>query len=684
MPTVNLSALGGAASQFFDNNGVILSGGKIYAYAAGTTTPQATYTSSTGVTPHANPIILDSAGRVPNGEIWLIDNLVYKFVIETATGSLLGTYDNVPGINDINLNAAVVEYDPPFTGAVTSGYTVADKLSQTVSVKDFGAVGNGVANDTVAIQAAINTGDYVYIPAGDYLVGALTLVDNVQIYGEGRLVSNNASTILTGTSKSGFTVSCRFKGGNVAYYGIDLTSCTNFTIENCEFDGFGASVGFRGALRVVGTSTNFLITGNLCKNGLGDTAADIGIGESANGGVVTNNRCLSLNSEGITIQMDSPNPARLTVSNNYCANHTRHGILGVYNNGKPTQCSYTSNVCYNNGWSGIYLQGQTAGVGFDSGQVSCVGNVCVANGGLDNLAIFNSGIYVAGDLGYSIVGNTVHNSGFDSSGVARAYAADGIRCVNAENAVVSANNISNSSRSGISLGGTDINNVTISDNVILNSGGQQISLSVNGAGVICRNLVVKGNQLNAITTDPDGIVFGVSSTAEWRDFTVAYNKISGRKLASSQRGIWVFAATVALIRGDIFGNTIFNYDTGIYSNSSLAQLAYGGRNLRIKDNSLISCTEGINVPSGSAAWALIDYNVYSANGTNVVGTWVRYGKITEVGTVEMYDTAPPSFAAWGDGDRVWNTAPAAGGAPGWVCTTAGTPGTWKAMANLAP
>jgi hypothetical protein len=99
--TVSLSPVGGAATQFFDNNGVILSGGKIYTYAAGTTTPQATYTSASGATPHANPIILDSAGRVPGGEIWLTDGLVYKFVIETATGSLLGTYDNLTGINDL-------------------------------------------------------------------------------------------------------------------------------------------------------------------------------------------------------------------------------------------------------------------------------------------------------------------------------------------------------------------------------------------------------------------------------------------------------------------------------------------------------------------------------------------------------------------------------------------------------
>lgn len=99
--TVSLSPLGGAATQFFDNNGVILSGGKIYTYAAGTTTSQAVYTSAAGTTPHANPIILDSAGRVPGGEIWLTDGSKYKFTIETSTTILLGTYDNLAGVNDL-------------------------------------------------------------------------------------------------------------------------------------------------------------------------------------------------------------------------------------------------------------------------------------------------------------------------------------------------------------------------------------------------------------------------------------------------------------------------------------------------------------------------------------------------------------------------------------------------------
>ena len=94
---VFLSPVGGAAAQFFTNSGVILSGGKLYTYAAGTTTPQATFTSSSGNTNHTNPIILDSAGRVPGGEIWLSAS-PYKFLLKDSNDVLIGTYDNVSGI----------------------------------------------------------------------------------------------------------------------------------------------------------------------------------------------------------------------------------------------------------------------------------------------------------------------------------------------------------------------------------------------------------------------------------------------------------------------------------------------------------------------------------------------------------------------------------------------------------
>ena len=94
---VYLSPIGGAGWQFFNNDGTVLAGGKLYTYIAGTSTPKTTYTTSAGNVAHANPIILDSSGRVPGGEIWLTSG-TYKFSIFTSANVLIGTFDNISGI----------------------------------------------------------------------------------------------------------------------------------------------------------------------------------------------------------------------------------------------------------------------------------------------------------------------------------------------------------------------------------------------------------------------------------------------------------------------------------------------------------------------------------------------------------------------------------------------------------
>jgi len=225
---VNLSPIGGAASQFFDNNGVILSGGKIYTYAAGTTTPQTTYTSSSGATPHANPIVLDSAGRVPGGEIWLTDGLNYKFTIETATAILIGTYDNISSAGgsttatDISLtpsgyttatnvqtafNNLGSSTGAGYVGFLQSGLSAVsrsslDKMRDAVSVQDFGAVGNGVANDTTAIQLALNTGKSIFFVSGKTykVTGTLSATADNQI------INLNGAKIDFNGASNGFSV----------------------------------------------------------------------------------------------------------------------------------------------------------------------------------------------------------------------------------------------------------------------------------------------------------------------------------------------------------------------------------------------------------------------------------------------------------------------------------------------
>jgi len=99
---VFLSPVGGVAAQFFTNTGAVLTGGKLYTYAAGTTTPLASYTTSAGNVARTNPIVLDSAGRVPTGgEIW-ITSAQYKFVLKDSTDVLIATYDNISGIGAAN------------------------------------------------------------------------------------------------------------------------------------------------------------------------------------------------------------------------------------------------------------------------------------------------------------------------------------------------------------------------------------------------------------------------------------------------------------------------------------------------------------------------------------------------------------------------------------------------------
>lgn len=269
---VNLSPVGGVAAQFFTSTGAVLTGGKLYTYAAGTTTPATTYTTSQGNVAWSNPIVLDAAGRVSgSGEIWLLDGAIYKFVLKDSNDVLIATYDNITGINSnavaytnqqeivtatagqtvFNLgisyqpgtnslsvfvdgvnqygpgaqysyvetdgntvtfnsglhvgaevkftttqqqgagaaDASQVTYDPPFTGSVPTN--VEAKLAQTVSVKDFGAVGDGVTDDTAAIQAAINAASnaVLFFPSGTYITSGIDLTSRLIIQGEGKLTT---------------------------------------------------------------------------------------------------------------------------------------------------------------------------------------------------------------------------------------------------------------------------------------------------------------------------------------------------------------------------------------------------------------------------------------------------------------------------------------------------------------
>jgi hypothetical protein len=382
---VNLSPVGGVAGQFFDNNGDPLVGGKLYTYSAGTTTPQVTYTSATGVTPNSNPIILNGGGRVPS-EIWLTDGLQYKFVLYSSTDQLIGSWDNIVGINSNFVNFVTSEevqtatadqtvftlttmqyqpgtnnlvvyvdgvnqieggtysfvetsstvvtfvtglhvgalvkfvsaetlstgvtdaslvaftgfksqsgsvqdladddgsdwigYEPAGAGAVAM--SVQDKLRETVSVKDFGAVGDGVTDDTAAIQAAIDAvdiGGTVYLFGGVFkTTEEILITKTISLVGEDARIGNVVNPLL---SKS-----CIYASSTTDAAAINVQDCVatlkNFIVYNNAgaviVDGIRCA-GFNGSLKIYDLLVEKFLTGIRSTNNYYNTIENTSIYE---------------------------------------------------------------------------------------------------------------------------------------------------------------------------------------------------------------------------------------------------------------------------------------------------------------------------------------------------------------------------------------------------------------------
>jgi hypothetical protein len=228
----------------------------------------------------------------------------YKLIAPGSAASIIASVDGIPdlGLEDITtspftfyqwngaqytaVTASSGNYNQGSTGAVTQ--TVTAKLQQSVSVKDFGAVGDGahMTADTAGIKAAVAAaailGKAVYVPAGNYLLdnssGAiLSSAQNVLIYGDGPSSSLACQTIgsndcIASTGATGFglsnlavsfgpTATTRTSG-----YALNVQSCTS-----CSFDGVTLNNGDLSGFRLassIHTSIRNMEIANFQANGL--------------------------------------------------------------------------------------------------------------------------------------------------------------------------------------------------------------------------------------------------------------------------------------------------------------------------------------------------------------------------------------------------------------------------------
>lgn len=746
--SVTLSLFAGAGAQFFDNNGNPLSGGKIYTYAAGTTTPNPTYTTNSDSSLHTNPIVLDAAGRVPSGgEIWLQLGVGYKFVVKTSAEVLIATYDNIPssaqppaandadsimyeqgylltagsfiagkiyrivsiGTTDFTLIGAtsntigthfIATGVGSGTGTAELSQTVETKLRQTISVKDFGAVGDGVTDDTVAVHAAFDkaktTGQSVYFPAGKYRVTSgytnATLRGDVTIFGEGLdYAASNASQVNTSC-----IVLDSISGASFFY---EQTADNQLTVNNMVF-----------ACAQYVLDRKFFVTSAACRHNFYNVNF-----------VAVEQPFVYL--AGTYFQLNAYRNIRFTNSGSFHSKTTSlistfmliencdvEGAIPA--NTEKVICNLTgvrqlqaTNFLIepsipSAGWIALFLQND-----YDQDWIRFI------------TATFR-GFWI------EVTGNTLLYSVYQVNGrslfiapVLNNGAAAPVRLDD-----MAAMELRDSSFSGTSD--------PLQNYFALNAQTCQVKLT----NCNYRN---PGSAINDPRFTFDNCSWSPSAGQDLVSATSHNNQQSellwafdggypdpGKVLAQAFGGTTIVPTVDAAFGRGLYINPSAGALEALFQGRLRGDFPQGGQMFVVVRGTLPNIPSGVLemtfIANGSAiaagkVWtpadSLTDFRLalpITAPNVNPTTMGVTFSGSADTAALKLYQlelwigkslpsvTMPsfpqnvqtyaastPAAGQWAQGDIVWNNAPAAGGTPGWVCTTGGTPGTWKAMANLA-
>lgn len=255
--------------SFTNSAGAPLIGGKVYTYDAGTSTPRVTYQDSAGTVPNANPVILDA-----RGEATIFWSGTYKVVLKDAADATIWSVDGVASADSYTLaldgpnGASLLGYQP-LGGSPTTVQAELDMIrSGAINANDapYYAKGNanylsgGVwyedaghtipsADDTLAIQAALNTGRRVYLPSNGYKISSTLLLKGQKLQGLG---TSNISGL--------FDMTRLCVVGNVPAVSNDPAYYSTFEVDGImPFYGDTIPVGATGNDQKVGFYFNFIL-----------------------------------------------------------------------------------------------------------------------------------------------------------------------------------------------------------------------------------------------------------------------------------------------------------------------------------------------------------------------------------------------------------------------------------------
>lgn len=553
------------------------------------------------------------------------------------------------------------------------------KLSTSgiVSVKQFGAVGDGVKNDGVRIQAAVHAlgGKRLFFPKGEYITSAITLSHSIELVGEGpdsvikQAAFSNRFFIQingVGTQVSLFDLTIDQNKANQSYgqgkFAINCTSIGNGIDHPAilHVERVHVTNSCEGAIRFLGDRTEMnreLLTITSCRftNGSESKSSPqyntftIYIADAA---TATIDNCHfehlpTGTGEGIPAitvagtNVSTVQYSKLTITNNYISGYGRYtigsgvGVIDMYI--WSQNVVVTGNRIENS--HVVPIRGKVnADNVFISGNVIHTVTQHIPSSGSGISIVPATVIPVMGR--YIITDNIVKDSGF--RGIEIAGNADN----KPELMQISNNIIDGVDEIGVSI--SNVNHFAIMNNMISNCMGSGITLSYcEGNGKISDNMIRNSGSTG----------IGYVGVQKSLSLTVSGNIID----APTGQGVSIENIGELLLHGNIVKNIV-------NANGTQRAFRIGGTSAidraDIKNNSVFGDTaSGPITYTGSGVWQKNE----TGNSWNGM---INYG------------SAAPTSGISARGDIVYNMYPLSGGCIGWVCIAAGAPGVWKAFGSI--
>lgn len=427
------------------------------------------------------------------------------------------------------------------TGSTTAR-TLANRFADVVNVKDFGAVGDGVTDDTAAIQNAINSVKSIQFPEGTYCISNTLTINGVskKLFSLSakiqRLPSSTASSILNIINNAEIEVEGIIFDGNKSLNSnpincVSVNQCNYSKFINCQF--INAKVGTgntgNGLIFITNLSNsanqnvlscsfvnndsqaiqafqvqNLLIDDNYVYangNGIRIDNMDTTFQQKCRNVVISNNRCLSNSGFGIMV-------------GNYIENNieslTPPQTIYGFGNLESSDITISANVCRYNGRYGIIAQGE---------RLAVIGNICSNN---SQSVPWAAGIGMS--AAYSVVSNNVC---LDNTGSGINTGGFGIDAGGSKYCVFSSNTITGHNYSGMNVGGTE--NCVVADNSLFsNNVGIYVQKyegdgTIFNFGIACNNLIITGNNI----TNTNTTQYGIKVVDGVENITIQNNKLEG-------------------------------------------------------------------------------------------------------------------------------------------------------------